>query len=291
MSLPAYICLFFVVSFVGWAFESVYAVFAGGKWERRGFLYSPVCPIYGLGVVAIIVAVRLIDNSGAIALTWWQVFLLSFFGSAVLEYVTSVALEKLFHAYWWDYSNLPFNINGRVCLPAATLFGLGGLFSVYVVYPLWIWALSFVPSIVIEVLAFGIVAWLAADITLTVSALSDFATQVASIDEAMTRQMGELVDNAVAAKRNATEAAQEKVRNAGDTLSSAKDNAKKNFGGAVEKNKAAFDAAASRMAYGMSDSYKNVIMRAKGFTTDSLRNARTKVEEARKRPLGRKKGK
>lgn len=291
MSLPAYICLFFAASFVGWAFESIYAVITGGKWERRGFLYSPVCPIYGVGVVAIIVAVRLIDSSGPIALTWWQVFLLSFFGSAVLEYLTSYALEKLFNAYWWDYSNLPFNINGRVCLPAATLFGLGGLFSVYLVYPAWIWLLGFVAPIAVEVASFVIVALLAADITLTVCALSNFAARVSAIDAAMTNQMGELVDTAVAAKRTATDSVQERVRSAGGSLNEAKNKAKESISGTLDERKNALDAATARMAFEMSDMYLNVIERVKGFNSDSLREVRKKMEEARKRPSRHKKGK
>ena len=51
------------------------------------------------------------QNQGEISYTWWQVFLVAFFGSIVLEYVTSWGLEKLFHAYWWDYSDVPLNIN------------------------------------------------------------------------------------------------------------------------------------------------------------------------------------
>lgn len=56
-------------------------------------------------------------------------------GSIVLEYGTSWALEKLFHAYWWDYSSMPLNINGRVCFPYSVGFGVAGLIVVYFIAP------------------------------------------------------------------------------------------------------------------------------------------------------------
>ena len=61
----------------------------------------------------------------------YRIFLICFFGSIVLDYTTSWALEKLFHAYWWDYSDVICNINGRVCLPASIGFGLAGILVFY----------------------------------------------------------------------------------------------------------------------------------------------------------------
>ena len=55
--------------------------------------------------------------------------------TSVLEYVTSWLMEKLFHSKWWDYSERPFNINGRVCLLNSLLFGIMGLAVMYVVHP------------------------------------------------------------------------------------------------------------------------------------------------------------
>ena len=65
---------------------------------------------------------------------WYQVFLVSMVGSAILEYATSWTLERLFHARWWDYSNMPLNLNGRISVPSSVFFGLGGLLVVYVLY-------------------------------------------------------------------------------------------------------------------------------------------------------------
>jgi uncharacterized membrane protein len=117
---------FTAASLAGWLFESLYAIVRTGHWERRGFLYGPCCPIYGVGLVA---AILLFDRPEVVSgdLPPWAVFVLSMCGSAVLEYTVSVAFENLFGAVWWDYSDMPLNLNGRICLPASLLFGLAGV--------------------------------------------------------------------------------------------------------------------------------------------------------------------
>ncbi len=90
---------------------------------------------YGAGGVAITAIADFISAHTDATFTWWQIFLVAFFGSIVLEYGTSWALEKLFHAYWWDYSRMPLNINGRVCFPYSVGFGVAGLIVVYFIAP------------------------------------------------------------------------------------------------------------------------------------------------------------
>jgi uncharacterized membrane protein len=80
---------------MGWIYESIYCTIRAKKWENRGFLYGPLCPIYGAGGVAITAIADLISAHTDATFTWWQIFLVAFFGSIVLEYGTSWALEKL----------------------------------------------------------------------------------------------------------------------------------------------------------------------------------------------------
>ena len=81
-------------------------------------MVGPYCPIYGFGVLSVLYFVEPFENN----------LLVLYIGSAVLvtilEYVTSYGLEKLFHASWWDYHDVPFNLNGRVALPVS-LLGIG----------------------------------------------------------------------------------------------------------------------------------------------------------------------
>ena len=86
----------------------------------------------------------------------------------------SWGLEKLFHAYWWDYTDMPFNINGRICLPASLLFGVVGLGITYRVVPWLDKCDAIISDITAEFLALVLMALLTMDLTMTVVVLKDF---------------------------------------------------------------------------------------------------------------------
>ena len=110
--------------FIGWLWESIPASFRKKHFVNRGFLNGPWIPIYGVG--AIMVYLVLGDENLKII----PLFLSSAILDVTLEYLTSWGMEKLFHARWWDYSEKPFNLNGRICLLGFVVFGI---FSVVVV--------------------------------------------------------------------------------------------------------------------------------------------------------------
>ena len=130
-----YFIEFIVLSFAGWIYECTYCSFHTGKWQNRGFLYGPICPIYGAGAVGAIMIGHYLPHVFNPQAPWWRIFLITAALSAVLEYLTSYILERLFHAVWWNYSNMPLNLHGRICLPATTLFGLAGLAIVKLLLP------------------------------------------------------------------------------------------------------------------------------------------------------------
>lgn len=84
---------------LGWVFESTYCSLVEKRWCNRGFLFGPVCPIYGAGAVA---AILVFGGPGAAAvrLPWWVVFLACAAGASCIEWVTSVVLERLFGTVW-----------------------------------------------------------------------------------------------------------------------------------------------------------------------------------------------
>lgn len=123
-----FIC-FAIYSFIGWVLEVLYGLYELKKFVNRGFLIGPVCPIYGIGCVFIYLFLSGL-KSDAIVL-----FLASCLLCSILEYVASYVLEKVFNVRWWDYNNMKFNLNGRVCLEMAIPFGILGLFDVYLLLP------------------------------------------------------------------------------------------------------------------------------------------------------------
>ena len=164
-----------------------------GCWENRGFLYGPVIPIYGAGAAAITLVMRLLAANGHSEPGRLQLFLICFFGSAVLEFSTHWLLEKLFHARWWDYSDMPLNINGRICLPASTLFGLSGMWVIYTMNPVIDRYTAGIADIWAELAGMLTLALFMMDTTLTISALTDFAINVRNAEEVWNRQMSNAV--------------------------------------------------------------------------------------------------
>lgn len=124
--------IFIVYSFGGWVMETIKVSIAEKRFVNRGFLFGPYCPIYGFGALTLYLLLDGLTNRPIIY------FMAAFFIAAVLEYVTNYVQEKKYHARWWDYSNKPFNVNGRICLENLIYFaGFGTLimctFNKYVI--------------------------------------------------------------------------------------------------------------------------------------------------------------
>lgn len=193
MWISRYFMMFMIYSCMGWIFETIYCTIKTGKWANRGFLFGPTCPIYGIGAVAISILFQTVGEYRIDGLTWWQVYLISVIGSAVLEFVTSWALEKKFHAYWWDYSDMPFNIQGRVCLQNSLLFGVAGLVVVYIILPaVNMWSTP-IPEIAVEGISLALMALLASDITLTVCALTNLDDVIRENEENLNQHMEQFI--------------------------------------------------------------------------------------------------
>ena len=205
MWLSRYFVYFIIFSCMGWIYESIYCTIRAKKWENRGFLYGPLCPIYGAGGVAITAIADFISAHTDATFTWWQIFLVAFFGSIVLEYGTSWALEKLFHAYWWDYSSMPLNINGRVCFPYSVGFGVAGLIVVYFIAPFTKLITGWMSPIWYEFFSLLLMGFLAVDTAITVSALTDFSRTIVNLQNNFNTYMDEVVEEVTERKKAAAE--------------------------------------------------------------------------------------
>ncbi len=229
MIISRYFVMFVLYSIVGWIYETTYCMIKSKKWENRGFLYGPICPIYGVGATSITIVAELLKiNQVTADFKWWHVFIIAFVGSAILEYFTSWILEVRFHAYWWDYSDMPLNINGRICAPASFGFGVAGIIVVYVLAPRTDGLINSIPSIPLELMSMVFLSVLVADLTLTVSELTHFERMVISLEESVDKKMDQLV-NTVNEKKisgvilDGSRVAAEKIKDTLDTEGFAKD--------------------------------------------------------------------
>lgn len=124
-----YILFFFVCAFIGWVWEVILTFIQTGNFVNRGVLHGPWLPIYGFGGVGILLLVGHLRKYPPL------VFLTSALFCGVMEYLTGWYLETVKHLKWWDYSDIPLNLHGRVCLLSVLCFGLCGLFVIYIIYP------------------------------------------------------------------------------------------------------------------------------------------------------------
>lgn len=138
--LEQYFLLFIIYSFGGWIIEEINCSIKEKKIVDRGFLIGPICPIYGFGGIIMTIYLTQFNNNPIL------LFLTAVLACAILEYLTSYIMEKVFNARWWDYSKEKINLNGRICLRTLIPFGIFGLIIVYIFNPIlfnWIDKLSY----------------------------------------------------------------------------------------------------------------------------------------------------
>lgn len=154
MTIVVYVLYFFFYSAVGWLGESIYCSVGARKWVNRGFLKGPMCPIYGTGALAMAITLTPVKNldlrvplfGHSVLITPLLVFIAGMVVCDIVEFITSVLMEKLFHARWWDYSNKKFNIQGRICLGHTFYWGIASLLFLYLVHPIVVKLFSQLPD-------------------------------------------------------------------------------------------------------------------------------------------------
>ena len=182
---------FFIYSFCGWLMETVLCSIREHRFINRGFLNGPLCPIYGgiLLILTFLLPVR--DSIPRAEAAVPVIFLAGAVLASAVEYFTSWAMEKLFHARWWDYSKHRFNLNGRICLSISAAWGLLATVFVYQIQPhfesliAWLYRLSsWLPPIMAAVL----LAALAVDTVISARIARTLGNKLEQLDK-----LGELI--------------------------------------------------------------------------------------------------
>ncbi|MDE6595663.1 MAG: putative ABC transporter permease [Oscillospiraceae bacterium] len=122
--------MFIFWSFIGWCIEVCDMTLETGEYQNRGFLNMPICPIYGFGVLMVVIFFRPISH------TFVPLFLLTMILCTTFELLVGLGMEKMFGARWWDYSNKKFNYKGYICPEISILWGLGCVIVVRIVHPM-----------------------------------------------------------------------------------------------------------------------------------------------------------
>ena len=174
-NLSTYFILFIIYSFLGWVVEVINCSIVEKKVVNRGFLISPICPIYGCGAILITLVLSNYKDD------WFVVFCMAVILCGLLEYFTSWIMEKLFHARWWDYSQNKFNINGRVCLETMIPFGILGLIIIYLLNPLFYYLLGLIPTNIAYIISIVLLIILMVDIIISCNVISKVTSTVKKV--------------------------------------------------------------------------------------------------------------
>ncbi len=163
------VLLFFAsYAIMGWIAEVIFAALKTGKFVNRGFLNGPLCPIYGFGVVAVVLVLWPVRDN----------MILLFAGSLILtsalEFITGLILEKVFHDHWWDYSKEPFNIKGYVCLRFSIMWGLACVMVIKVLHPLVERGIDILPEALCWIIICFFYVYLFADLAVTATDIRKF---------------------------------------------------------------------------------------------------------------------
>lgn len=121
---------FIIYSVIGFIVETLFGIAKYGTLEsRQSFLYGPFCAIYGIGAIIMILFLQYFKKN------YNTLFVGGCIVGSITEYLVSWIGEMILHLKWWDYSKMPFNINGRICLLYSIFWGFLGLYLMISVNP------------------------------------------------------------------------------------------------------------------------------------------------------------
>ena len=168
---------FFVYGFLGWCTEVAFAAWKEHRFVNRGFLNGPICPVYGIGVT-LVVHFLSPYRSNLIILYITSTILVT-----ALEWLTGFILERVFHNKWWDYSNMPLNLNGYVCLLFSLIWGVACVLIVDFIHPVIHKLLLYIPVIVGVIILIILGIGMFADLYVTVSGILKMNKRLAAMQE------------------------------------------------------------------------------------------------------------
>ena len=168
---------FFVYGFLGWCTEVAFAAWKEHRFVNRGFLNGPICPVYGIGVT-LVVHFLSPYRSNLIILYITSTILVT-----ALEWLTGFILERVFHNKWWDYSNMPLNLNGYVCLLFSLIWGVACVLIVDFIHPVIHKLLLYIPVIVGVTILIILGIGMFADLYVTASGILKMNKRLAAMQE------------------------------------------------------------------------------------------------------------
>ena len=231
-----------IYSIIGWMIEVSYHAVTMGKVVNRGFLNGPLCPVYGSGVLMVLMVVDLCgewfgfetDLSRAKVI---ELFIIGIIFATLIELIAGFLLDQLFHARWWDYRDRRFNLNGYICLEFSIYWGLGIAFVLRVIQPVFENIVSSIPVRISWILLSAFYIIFLVDIVLTVLTILKLNKQLEKMRD-MEAAIQKLSGSMSEFIGTSTIKTVEKINESQDKVEHAKDELKEDIRDRIDKTKA-----------------------------------------------------
>lgn len=168
---------FWLYSFCGWIWESSYVSIRQKKLVNRGFVNGPLLTLYGTGAVMVYLILRPFEAN------IWALYFGGVIVATVLEYVTGVLMETIFHAHWWDYSNQKFNFQGKICLSSSIAWGFFTLGLFYILQPIAVKVVNLVSDTTGEIIVSVVTVCYLADFGFSAAAAFQLGQKMRSLEK------------------------------------------------------------------------------------------------------------
>jgi len=179
-----WVLLFYFYCIAGWIWETPYVSLRRRQWINRGFLHGPWLPIYGTGAIVILFTTRPVIEYNIL------VFLVGMISATLLEFATGAAMERIFNMRYWDYSQVPFNLNGYICLKVSIAWGFFSLFLVRILHPPVESAVLSLPNDIAYPLSIALIILFTVDATKSIQSalgLKDLLVRLTASNELLSR--------------------------------------------------------------------------------------------------------
>ncbi len=159
--------LFFISAFLGDVAETLYCRLVSGEWmSRSSLVWGPFSVVWGFAIVfATVLLYKDRDRQDR------HIFLTGFFLGGAYEYVCSVLSELVFGRVFWDYSNMPFNLGGRVNLLYCFFWGFAAVVWIKGLYPHLSKWIEKIPKLAGYIASWILIVFMTADMLISAAAL------------------------------------------------------------------------------------------------------------------------
>ena len=166
----------FIFSIIGLFIETVFCYITTGRLEsRKGLLWGPFCPIYGVGAAILILTLNSLKSNP------FKLFICGAVLGNAIEYILSYVLESIYSSRFWDYSFISNNLNGRICVTYSIFWGILAVVLIKFIKPIIDRIINKIPLNKRKVINLGITIFLIIDCIVTVWAIKTYQNRVVNI--------------------------------------------------------------------------------------------------------------